>query len=196
MVLPHFGCVDYSLKLFCFTIVAWVLWLTRNKSRIQHVFPKSPIAIMYKTDSLLQSWKILLRWPDQKKAEDFRGRTADWMKTFVMARSRPDESDWCWTTYRLCPSFLFCHLWPSIFFAHSASKLASPTNFVVSKPLIAFYKSWWSSVKKLVKLGIHYQGQAQDLKFGYSKFSKGGNSYHNNILWVVSSLWHFFARKT
>ena len=91
----YFGCVDYSLKLFCFTIVAWVLWPTRNKSRIEHVFPKSPIAIVYKTDSLLQSWKILLRRPDQKKAEDFRGRTADWMKTFVTARSRPDESDWC-----------------------------------------------------------------------------------------------------
>ena len=50
----------------------WVLWLTRNKSRIQKIFPKRPVEIMYKIIFVLQGWKTLLHRSEQEKVDDLR----------------------------------------------------------------------------------------------------------------------------
>lgn len=48
------GNADQHLKLFIFAIVAWALWVTRNKIRIQKSFPRSPIVILYKINFFVQ----------------------------------------------------------------------------------------------------------------------------------------------
>jgi hypothetical protein len=88
------GCTEYNLKLFNFTIVAWALWLTRNKSRIQNIFPRSPASIIHKIHSLLQKWEILLRPPDGGKTEGLREQVISWLKNFEESRSQPDEDIW------------------------------------------------------------------------------------------------------
>ena len=47
------GCSDFDLKLFQFAIVAWSLWVCRNKIRIKGNFPGSAIDILYKSNLLL-----------------------------------------------------------------------------------------------------------------------------------------------
>ena len=47
MVLP-LACPNQDLKFFTFGIVAWAIWVTRNKIRIQRCFPRSPVIILYK----------------------------------------------------------------------------------------------------------------------------------------------------
>jgi len=88
------GCKEYNLKLFNFTIVAWALWLTRNKTRIQNIFPRSPASIIYKIHSLLQKWEILLRRPDGGKTEGLRKQLTSWLKNFEESRNQPDDDVW------------------------------------------------------------------------------------------------------
>ena len=74
--------------------MVWVLWLTRNKSRIQKIFPKKLVEIMFKIVVLLQSWKVLLRRPDQEKVEDLRKEMSEWLKSFEASTDQSEEDIW------------------------------------------------------------------------------------------------------
>ena len=53
------GCPEYDLNFFAFVIVAWSLWVTRKKIRIQQLFPRSPTSILFKSASLMQRWSVM-----------------------------------------------------------------------------------------------------------------------------------------
>jgi len=67
------GCGGYDLKLSLFAIVAWSLWVCRNKMAIEKKFSSSVIDIMYKSDFLydlcqlyiIQNSKKLLCFPNK-----------------------------------------------------------------------------------------------------------------------------------
>ena len=44
-----------------FSAICWVLWTTRNKFTIEHVFPKHPVNCLYNLLALLQLWKCLIK---------------------------------------------------------------------------------------------------------------------------------------
>ena len=45
-----------SFKLFCSTIIFWVLWTFRNKMAIENVLVSDPANIIFKILSYLQRW--------------------------------------------------------------------------------------------------------------------------------------------
>ena len=76
------GCSDYRLKLFQFGVVAWAIWVNRNKMTIEKTFPTSPIDVLYKSDVFMQQWRILLRDDDRQKLETYRNLSKRWLKNF------------------------------------------------------------------------------------------------------------------
>lgn len=48
------GVNNISLVLYCFSIVLWGLWTTRNKYAIEGVFPTKPGDILFKINTLMQ----------------------------------------------------------------------------------------------------------------------------------------------
>ncbi|KAG2626385.1 hypothetical protein PVAP13_3KG351527 [Panicum virgatum] len=65
------GCSDFDLKLFQFAIVAWSLWVCRNKMRMEGKFPK---------------WEILLCDEDRRKLGECRDCVASWTRNFSQKR--------------------------------------------------------------------------------------------------------------
>jgi len=59
------GCRNYGQELIIFAGVLWSLWTTRNKMVIEGVFLKNPTDMIFKIDSHLQRWRVLLRAADQ-----------------------------------------------------------------------------------------------------------------------------------
>ena len=59
------GCRNYGLKCFVIAGVFCVLWNTRNKMAIEGVFIKLPTDILFKLDTILQRWGVLLREADR-----------------------------------------------------------------------------------------------------------------------------------
>ena len=148
------GCKEYNLKLFNFTIVAWALWLTRNKTRIQNIFPRSPASIIYKIHSLLQKWEILLRRPDGGKTEGLREQVISWLKNFEESRSQPDEDIWISQCPQAAPCpFLLSRMWLFQFVCYcSVGKLATPTNLFVTNLLLLSIKAGDLSSKKILTI--------------------------------------------
>ena len=88
------GCKDYELKLFTFVIIAWALWVSRNKIRIQKCFPDSPISILYKTKFFMQRWAVLLRATDREKLATCYSSLETWVKSFEELRPHCSEDWW------------------------------------------------------------------------------------------------------
>ena len=87
------GCADYDVNFFLFVIVAWAMWTTRNKIMIQKCFPRSPIVTLYKVNSFMQKWWVLLRVPDRRKLQALHMNMEAWVKNLV-ERSPPSEDPW------------------------------------------------------------------------------------------------------
>ena len=87
------GCKDYELRLFHFVIVAWGIWVTRNKIRIQNWFPRSPITVLYKVQFFLQKWSMLLRGSEREKLAPLYSTMKQWVKDYEESRT-PDIKDW------------------------------------------------------------------------------------------------------
>ena len=51
----------------CLGVLAWALWLTRNKLAIEGIFPSHPANILYKCNIFLQQWSPLARSKDAEK---------------------------------------------------------------------------------------------------------------------------------
>ena len=49
---------------------------------------------MFKIVILLQSWKVLLRRPDQEKVEDLRKEMSEWLKSFEASTNQSEEDIW------------------------------------------------------------------------------------------------------
>jgi len=87
------GCKDYELHLFHFVIVAWGIWVTRNKIRIQNWFPRSPITVLYKVQFFLQKWSMLLRESEREELAPLYSTMKRWRKDYEESRT-PYTKDW------------------------------------------------------------------------------------------------------
>ena len=88
------GCPEYDLKFFAFVIVAWALWVTRNKIRLQQLFPRSPISILFKSASFMQRWSVLLREANRGKLRTQASVLRAWVATFEDSRTQEEGDVW------------------------------------------------------------------------------------------------------
>ena len=88
------GCPEYDLKFFAFVIVAWALWVTRNKIRLQQLFPRSPTSVLFKSASFMQRWSVLLREADKGKLRTQAGVLRVWAATFEDSRTQEEGDVW------------------------------------------------------------------------------------------------------
>jgi len=89
------GRPNYDLILFHVVIIAWAIWVTRNKIRIQNWFPQSPITVLYKIKLFVQKWSMLLRKPKREKLATSYSTMERWLNNFEESRT-PNDEDW-WT---------------------------------------------------------------------------------------------------
>lgn len=77
------GSKNNNLVIYCFTIVLWSLWTTRNKFAIEGVFPSQPLEILIKINFWMQKWQVLLRGGDRSRLEDKIKMATSWWKNFM-----------------------------------------------------------------------------------------------------------------
>ena len=81
----------YDLKLFSFAITWWVLWLTRNKMRMERKFPNQPCDVLFSILSKMQRWGILLRASERESFEEIREKLGAWVGNFNKNLSPVEE---------------------------------------------------------------------------------------------------------
>ena len=87
------GCKDYNAKLFLLTMVTWALWTSRNKRAIEGLFPRYPADLLFKTNALLQKWRVLQRDSVQIKITEWAGQVRRWMETIQEEIGRRPAED-------------------------------------------------------------------------------------------------------
>lgn len=85
---------NLNLVYFCFAIVLWGLWTTRNKWAIEGIFPRHPSDFLFKINMMMQKWRILLRDGERTTLDGKIKRAEDWVEDFKKkCRERPPEED-------------------------------------------------------------------------------------------------------
>jgi hypothetical protein len=89
----HMNDDEYKFKLFLFTMVLWVLWITRNKMVLEGVFPSDPADVLFKIYTFLQKWKPRLRCSDVEKLDVLIVQVHGWIMGFLEERRRRPTKD-------------------------------------------------------------------------------------------------------
>jgi len=88
------GCPKYNTKLFLLAITMWALWTIRNKRVMEGRFMRQPANILFKINSFLQKWRVLLKDIDRCNLEKLALQVKTCVESFLeKLRSSPFVED-------------------------------------------------------------------------------------------------------